>query len=66
MACRPCARRRKALEAKRQQKEAEEKMAQAAAIGAVLTVTEVAGKMLGITGEADDGQGSDSGTEQNG
>lgn len=58
MACKPCAARRKAMQAKRQKKLAESKPVQAAAIGAVLAVTEVAGKALGIHGEVeDDGSG---------
>jgi hypothetical protein len=54
MGCKACERRRKALAEKRRKKQAEGKPAQAAALGAVLAVTEAAGKALGIHGEADD------------
>ena len=56
MTCKPCARRRKALEAKRKAKAQAGKPAQAAALGAVLAVTEAAGKALGIHGEVEDGK----------
>lgn len=55
MACSACARRRKAIEAKRKQKKAQGKPVQAVALGAVLAVTEAAGKVMGIHGEVDDG-----------
>lgn len=56
MACGPCARRRKALAAKREQKKAQGKPVQAAALGAVLAVSEAAGKVMGIHGEVEDGR----------
>ena len=56
MGCKACERRRKALAEKRRQKQAQGKPVQAAALGAVLAVTEVAGKALGIQGEVEDGQ----------
>lgn len=65
MACKPCAARRKALQAKRQKKLAESKPVQAAAIGAVLAVTGAAGKALGIHGEVEDGRdGQGGGSDQ--
>lgn len=51
MACKACERRRKALQEKLAAKKAKGQKVQAAAIGAVLTVTEAAGKALGIQGE---------------
>lgn len=54
MACSPCARRRKALLAKQKQKQAQGKPLQAAAFGAVLAVSEAAGKVMGIDGEVGD------------
>lgn len=56
MACSPCARRRKALLAKQKQKQAQGKPLQAAALGAVLAVSEGAGKVMGIHGEVEDEQ----------
>lgn len=56
MACSACAKRRKALLAKRKQKQAQGKSVQAAALGAVLAVSEAAGKVMGIHGEVEDGQ----------
>ena len=65
MTCKPCARRRKALEAKRKAKSQAGKPAQAAALGAVLAVTEAAGKALGIHGEVEDERGrQDHGSDQ--
>lgn len=55
MTCGPCARRRKALLAKKKQKQDQGKQVQAAALGAVLAVTQVAGKVMGIHGEVGDG-----------
>lgn len=52
MPCGPCARRRKALEAKRQQAKSEGKNTKAAVIGAALAVTDMVGKA--INGEVDD------------
>lgn len=64
MACSPCARRRKALLAKQKQKQAQGKPLQAAALGAVLAVSEAAGKVMGIHGEVEDGTQRDaSGSE---
>ncbi len=54
MGCKACERRRKALAEKRRKKQEQGKPVQAAALGAVLAVTEVAGKALGIHGEAGD------------
>jgi len=54
MGCKACERRRKALAEKRRKKQVQGKPVQAAALGAVLAVTEVAGKALGIHGEVDD------------
>jgi hypothetical protein len=54
MGCKACERRRKALAEKRRKKQEQGKPVQAAALGAVLAVTEAAGKALGIHGEADD------------
>lgn len=56
MACSACAKRRKALLAKRKQKQAQGKPVQAAALGAVLAVSEAAGKVMGIHGEVEDGR----------
>jgi hypothetical protein len=56
MACSACAKRRKALLAKRKQKQAQGKPIQAATLGAVLAVTEAAGKVMGIHGEVGDEQ----------
>lgn len=58
MTCKPCAARRKALASRKKQKQAEGKSVQAAAIRAVLVMTEVAGKALGIHGEVEDGGGT--------
>ena len=57
--CRSCAERRRRLLLERQRKKEEGRKVQAAALGAVLVVTEVAGKALGIKGEDDDGQVSE-------
>lgn len=62
MTCRSCAERRRRLLLERQRKKEEGRKVQAAALGAVMAVTEVAGKALGIKGE-DDGRDSN-GTEQ--
>lgn len=56
MTCGPCAKRRKALEAKRKAKAASGKPVQAAALGAVLVATEAAGKVMGIHSGVEDGQ----------
>ena len=63
MGCSACARRRAALEAKRKAKQAQGKPVQAAALGAVLAVTETVGKTIGISSEEDDGSGRE---DQNG
>jgi len=54
MGCKACERRRKALAEKRRKKQEQGKQVQAAALGAVLAVTEAAGKALGIHGEVGD------------
>lgn len=54
MGCKACERRRKALAEKRRKKQEQGKKVQAAAIGAVLAVTDVAGKALGIRDEVGD------------
>lgn len=59
MACSACARRRKAIEAKRKQKKAQGKPVQAVALGAVLVVSEAAGKVIGIHGEVEDASGNE-------
>lgn len=46
MACKPCAARRKAWQAKQEEKKAKGRRVQAAAIGAALAVTEVVGKAI--------------------
>ena len=51
MGCKACERRRKALAEKRRKKQEQGKPVQAAALGAVLAVSEAAGKALGIHGE---------------
>ena len=56
MGCKACERRRKALAEKRRKKQEQGKPVQAAALGAVLAVSEAAGKALGIHGEVEDGQ----------
>lgn len=59
MACSACARRRKALEAKRRQQAEQGNRANAAALGAVLALSAALDKI--INGEVEDGQsdGSD-------
>lgn len=54
MGCKACERRRKALAEKRRQKQEQGKPVQAAALGAVLAVTEAVGNAIGINGEAGD------------
>lgn len=51
MSCKSCAERRKKLQALRDAKRLKRQGVQAAAIGAVLAVSEAAGKVLGINGE---------------
>lgn len=59
MTCKSCAERRKALREKREAKRLARKHFQAAAIGAVLSVSEAAGKVLGIGEDTEDDKGSD-------
>jgi elongation factor P--beta-lysine ligase len=66
MSCRSCAERRKRLQAKRLEKKQANKPIQAAAIGAVLAVTEAAGKALGIGEETNERDGQDSGSTESG
>lgn len=66
MGCKPCARRRKALEAKRKAKAEQGKPVQAAALGAVLAATEAVGKVIGIHGEVEDGELGRAGTGASG
>lgn len=49
--CSRCAKRRKAIEARKALLKSRGKKVQAATLGAVLAVTEAAGKIIGITGE---------------
>lgn len=56
MPCKSCLERRKRLQSLRDAKKLKRQGAQAAAIGAVLAVTEAAGKVLGINGEEDNEQ----------
>jgi len=51
MGCKACERRRTALAEKRRKKQEQGKPVQAAALGAVLAVSEAAGRALGIHGE---------------
>lgn len=53
--CKACQKRRKLLEAKLLAKQAKGKRVQAAAIGAVLAVTEAVGQSLGIGEDTEDG-----------
>ena len=53
MTCRSCAERRRKLQREKLRKAEEGRKVQAAALGAVLAVTEAAGKVLGIEGEED-------------
>lgn len=61
MGCSACAERRRKLKEKLAEKKARKQGVQAAAITAVLAITEVAGKAIGIKGEEDerDTQASD-------
>ena len=54
MACSACAKRRKKLEALKAKKLKSGNRTQAAALGAVLTITEAAGKALGLSEESDE------------
>ena len=51
MGCKACERRRKALAEKRRKKQEQGKPVQAAALGAVLAVSEAVGKALGVETE---------------
>lgn len=51
MACSACAKRRKKLLALKAEKKAKRQGIQAAAIGAVLSVTEAVGNAIGLSGE---------------
>lgn len=66
MTCKSCAERRKALRERREAKRLARKHFQAAAIGAVLSVSEAAGNVLGINGEIENDrqQPSSSGHEK--
>ena len=52
--CSKCAKRRKKIEALRAKRQAQGKPVQAAALGAVLAVSEAVGQTLGILGEVED------------
>lgn len=56
MACGACERRRKALIAKRRQKQAQGKPVQAAALGAVVAISEKVGQILDLQPEQRDRQ----------
>lgn len=61
MGCKACERRRKALQALKDKKAAKGKKIQAAALGAVLAVSEAAGKAIhGEVGDETGGQAGDS------
>lgn len=64
MSCRSCAERRKRLLAAQAEKKAKRQALRAAAIGAVLVVTEAAGKALGIGEETQDVERQDTGSGQ--
>ena len=66
MSCGPCAARRRKLLEKRKQKEAQGKPVQAAALGAVLAVSEAAGKVIGIHGEVEHEDDREHGAEVSG
>lgn len=54
--CSKCAKRRQKIEALRAKRKAQGKPVQAAALGAVLAVSEAVGQTLGIHGEVENGQ----------
>ena len=54
--CSKCAKRRQKIEALRAKRKAQGKPVQAAALGAVLAVSEAVGQTLGIHGEVEDGR----------
>jgi hypothetical protein len=56
--CSKCAKRRQKIEALRAKRKAQGKPVQAAALGAVLAVSEAVGQTLGIHGEVEDEQDS--------
>ena len=60
MTCRSCAERRRKLQRERLRKAEEGRKVQAAALGAVLAVTEVAGKILGVEDERNERDRQDS------
>ena len=62
LGCSACEKRRRKLEALKAKKKAKNQSVQAAAIGAVLAVSEAVGKA--IHGEVEDGTGTDRGPEQ--
>lgn len=66
MSCRSCAERRKRLQAAQAEKKAKRQALRAAAIGAVLVVTEAAGKALGIGEETNERNGQDGGSPESG
>lgn len=66
MTCTACAKRRAKLKALREEKKLKRQGLQAAAIGAVLVVTEAAGKALGIGEETNERDGQDSGSPESG
>lgn len=66
MGCKSCAERRKRLLAAQAEKKAKRQALRAAAIGAVLVVTEAAGKALGIGEEPNERDGQDSGSPESG
>ena len=60
MTCRSCAERRRKLQREKLRKAEEGRKVQAAALGAVLAVTEVAGKILGVEDERNERDRQDS------
>lgn len=59
MACKACEKRRAKLQALKEKKAAKGQQLQAAALGAVLAVTQAAGKAIGITGEETENEASE-------
>lgn len=61
MGCSACEKRRRRLKALKEKKKLKGQQVQAAALGAVLAVTEAVGTAIGINGEVEDGRerGSD-------
>jgi hypothetical protein len=64
--CSKCAKRRQKIEALRAKRKAQGKPVQAAALGAVLAVSEAVGQTLGIHGEVEDERFSESAREGDG